>query len=180
MAHLNLQSMNNKADLVKYYVKELGFDLFTFCESWLNPILRSSLFAISGYDLVRLDRSWVDKNNRQKSGGGVGAFIKSSVGYSTHNLAEFNCSTQEMESQWIHILKTNQKTMIVGILYRPPNASTLKFSELLTEKVNSIMGRFNANADIFIYFFFISFIYTDHIRHEACLPWGQLYNTGLQ
>ena len=39
MAHLNLQSMNNKADLVKYYVKELGFDLFTFSESWLNPIL---------------------------------------------------------------------------------------------------------------------------------------------
>ena len=48
MAHLNLQSMNNKADLVKYYVKELGFDLFTFSESWLNPILPSSLFAISG------------------------------------------------------------------------------------------------------------------------------------
>ena len=62
MAHLNLQSMNNKADLVKYYVKELGFDLFTFSESWLNPILPSSLFAISGYDLVRLDRSWVDKS----------------------------------------------------------------------------------------------------------------------
>ena len=40
--------------------------------------------------------------------------------------------------------------MIVGIMYRPPNASTLKFSELLTEKVNSIMERFNANADIFI------------------------------
>ena len=55
-----------------------------------------------------------------------------------------------MESQRIQILKTNQKTMIVGILYRPPNASTLKFSELLTEKVNSIMERFNANADIFI------------------------------
>ena len=59
LAHINCQSARNKIDILKRYVSESKFDIFTLSESWFTPDLSTELLKIDNYDLVRLDRTWI-------------------------------------------------------------------------------------------------------------------------
>ena len=68
LSHLNLQSICNKFDMVKYHINELQFDIFTFSESWLTEQTTNDMLHIKGYNLLRNDRSWSDNRNRDVKG----------------------------------------------------------------------------------------------------------------
>ena len=76
ISHLNTRSLLNKHDLIKIQMEALGFDMFTFSESWLTEYVTDELIHIDNYNLIRLDRNWNDGRSRKpKKGGGVGAYI---------------------------------------------------------------------------------------------------------
>ena len=66
----------------------------------------SSELEVDGYDLVRLDRS--------RGGAGVACYIKSSTAYSYSF-----CSNKE--STFVDIFLPKSKSVLLGILYRPPD-----------------------------------------------------------
>ena len=70
-ARLNFQSINNKFDLVKIQVKELGFHIFSFSESWLTSNVPDSLVGLEGYNVLRWDRKWFAKIGIDIKMGGV-------------------------------------------------------------------------------------------------------------
>ena len=76
ISHLNLQSINNKFDLLKIQIEQMKFHVFTFSESWLNERVPDSIIQVDGYNLVRFDRQWKGDNDEHiKKGGGVGCTL---------------------------------------------------------------------------------------------------------
>ena len=66
VAHVNVQSINNKIDLVKFYVKNSQFDVFTVSETWLTNDLPTELLDVQGYDFIRLDRNWTESGRAEQ------------------------------------------------------------------------------------------------------------------
>ena len=67
-----LSKFKKKIDIVKQQIFDTKFDFFTLSETWLTEDYPSSLLHINRYNLVHLDRKWLEPNtNRPKKGGGV-------------------------------------------------------------------------------------------------------------
>ena len=74
IAHLNICSLKKREHLIqiRLLMQENKFDVLAVSESWLTTSVRNEEVEIFGYSLSRLDR-------RGRSGGGVCAYIKSSL-----------------------------------------------------------------------------------------------------
>ena len=149
IAHLNLQSLRNKLDVVKAHITVCNFDIFTFSESWLDERYSNSMLQIKGYNLIRLDRAWSDTAQlTPKRGGGVGMYIKNTYSYITNTYEEYNRSCGYIECLWTEIVRPNARNMIICSLYRPPNGSATSFCDELTNSINDINA--NNNKEIYI------------------------------
>ena len=146
--HLNCQSICNKPDLVKYHVLRDKPDIFCMSETWLSHELPNNIYNINNYNLDRSDRNWIPLSQTQpKRGGGTGGYIKSELNYSTHEYQHLNQSTNNIEILWISIHQPNQRKLVIGTLYRPPEGSVPAFSDILKDMVNEIT--LNNNAEVF-------------------------------
>ena len=119
----NLTSFESYLDLLNHQ-----FTLIGITETWLRDD-DCDLYNISNYIIV--------ENLRQdRSGGGVALFVQNNVKYSVrHDLETFD---HEFESLFIEIDKgqlNSDKTVIVGVVYRPPNTSIDSFNM----KISGIM-----------------------------------------
>ena len=156
IAHLNLQSINNKFDLLKIHIEQLKFHIFTFSESWLNDNITDNMLCISGFNLVRFDRQWKEGNGNQvKKGGGVGMYIRDDLTYSTEALKEHNVNSGDVECGWIRVIMKNSKDIVIGVVYRPPSGNIEAFCKNMTTSLEEIgvdygkdiflLGDFNIN-----------------------------------
>ena len=176
IAHLNLQSFNNKLDLVKTEISILDFDVFTFSESWLHNQVDNSLLQIAGYDLLRQDRNWNDiPNAPPKRGGGIGAFIKSKHKFSTQHLNRYNKNTKHIECLWFEILLEKCKNVIIGVVYRPPSGCSVQFCDDLTEMAQDITAL--SRSELFIIGDFnIQYNNKTHSQFKDLMQFEQLTN----
>ena len=156
ISHLNLRSMLNKHELIKVQLGDMGLDLITFSESWLTKGIEDSMIHINGYNIVRNDRTWTDgKRGGPKKGGGIGAYIRNSLSYTTAGLSQLNKSQKCIESLWFEINREKAKNIVMCIIYRPPTGDVSTFCDCLTEDINGIielrnvelivLGDFNIN-----------------------------------
>ena len=137
-AHLNVQSIRNKYDLLKIYVSKLNFDIFSISETWLIECMDNTLLDITGYNFVRLDRSW--NTNGQitpiKRGGGVGVYnIRNTLSYSLNNL---NVHNNDVKMLWLELHLPHSKNIFLGIIYRPPDGNVIEFCDCLGNTVNDL------------------------------------------
>ena len=118
-------------------------------ETWLRPELPNNIYNINNYNLERSDRNWLPLSQTQpKRGGGTGVYIKSELNYSTHEYQHLNHTTNNIEILWISIHQPNQRKLVIGTLYRPPEGSVPVFSDILTDILNEIT--LNNNAEVFL------------------------------
>ena len=149
MNHLNCRSIANKHDLLKYHVKTKSPDVFTISESWLHSDLPSSHFVIPGFNFERLDRSWTanGKSNPTR-GGGVAVYLADYLPYSATDLERFNLSSSIGEILWLSLHLPNQRKIIIGTVYRPPQGNVKDFINYLQDSLLEISA--DSNADIFL------------------------------
>ena len=149
IAHLNLQSMNNKFELVKIQVKKLGFHIFSFSESCLTSSKPDSWVSIEGYNIIRGDRNW-NQGNRGgvKKAGGVGFYVRDDLTYSQVGLQQHNHSSEDIECCWIKLIKSNANDIILCMVYRPPSGNAETFCNTLSSTMEDIGNA--SNKDIFI------------------------------
>jgi hypothetical protein len=91
------------------------FDLFALNETRLDSSISDGLVNISGYDIIRKDRS--------RRGGGVCVYLRSSINYKTRN----DLVPDGLEAVCLEICKPNSRNFIVASVYRPPDASSAFF-----------------------------------------------------
>ena len=73
MACLNIDSLVKHVDELRVFLAEFSFDILAINETKLDESLKSSEIHIPGYEFIRRDRN--------RHGGGVGLYIKSSNSY---------------------------------------------------------------------------------------------------
>jgi hypothetical protein len=75
--HSNVRSLNAKIDDLQIVTQQNNADVIAITETWLNSRITDGAVSLPGYSIVRNDRE------NGKRGGGVCAFIKSNIPFST-------------------------------------------------------------------------------------------------
>ena len=137
VAHLNVRSLWPKIDSVRMLLDQGSLSVCGFSETWLHSNFTNDLLKIDGYSLTRLDRSWTDRDYPgHKKGGGLCLYINDSMRWSeyTHQ----NCSTKDVECQWIEIRNLHQKRLVIANVYRPPQGCFNRFCQYFLDAFDSL------------------------------------------
>ena len=107
--HYNVQSIRNKVDIL--YTEFSQFDVIFFSETWLNRDFPSTnLHFPSFHCLERKDRE-------NESYGGVIVYVKNNISY----VGRHDLEIHGFECGCVHIKLCNNKHIVYGVFYRPPN-----------------------------------------------------------
>ena len=133
LAHLNIRSLWKKLELLKITLSnQMNIDILGLSETWLNSQIGDNFLEIPEYNIVRCDRTWTDMNNKQpKKGGGLCLYLHKTINFSVHTYESLNRSSRDIECQWIKIFLNNQRNLIIGNIYRPPQGNVKNFIETL-------------------------------------------------
>ena len=154
MGHLNVRSLWSKFDLIKTTFDDSRFDIIGMSETWLHPLFDDSILYINGYTIFRQDRQTLTNSNNIKKGGGVCLYIKNNLNANSTHLTDFFASNDDIECQWIELINTNQRNIVICNAYRPPQGDVdnfISFLETCLENLDLstrdifIMGDFNVD-----------------------------------
>ena len=113
----NFQSLSHKLDIIEPELS--NFDLVSLTETWLNERVLTQDLAFNNYRLpFRRDRVG-------DSHGGIVVYVKENIPCKTRNDLEVNT----IECIWLE-LNINNKKILVGTFYRPPNSTPLILADI--------------------------------------------------
>ena len=108
--------LSNLKDLINKVSHGKRIDIILLCETWQNQ--NSLTPSLSGYN-------YIYKSRKHKMGGGVGIFVTERIQFTEVTL---NTNYENIEYVVINITTKNEnKTIMLGTLYRPPNTNDTKF-----------------------------------------------------
>ena len=140
--HINIRSLLSKLDECKNMLLSSSVPLvFGVSETWLNDTVSDGLVSVVGYNLYRNDR-------KNRTGGGVLLWTSSKI----RGCRRVDLEQGYDESVWAEV-KINNKSVLIGVFYRPPNATVDCLRSIcdvfevaaLEGKEVVIMGDFNLN-----------------------------------
>ena len=103
IAHLNVNRLVNRLDLVKELVQKHSFDILTLTETWLTPNVMDDEVIIPGYSLVRKDRVSTVKS----CGGGVMIFIRDSIPF----VVKSDLTKDNFECLWVEVKRPKCRSL---------------------------------------------------------------------
>ena len=110
----NTRSLVNKIEDLEIVIKNNDVDIACIPETWLTANTADPVVDISGYTIAPKDRAM------PKRGGGVCAFVKSSIGFRT--IEELD--NPLFECLWLYLrpprLPRGFSCIIICIIYHPP------------------------------------------------------------
>ena len=145
LLHFNIRSINKHFEelqlLLNYHNKQT-FPVIALTETWLSSN-STQPFTLNGYELI--------VNNRlNRMGGGVALYVPQCFEFTVYE--ELNVMNDSIESLFIEIPIPQNKNIVIGVIYRPPNSNTNEFLTYLSNLINNplfvnkdsyIMGDFN-------------------------------------
>ena len=105
---LNINSLIKHIDDLRILLVNRSIDILSINETKLDDSIKSCKVRIPGYEFIRCDR------NRQ--GGGVGFYIKTSTNFAVHS----DLYVSNLENLCIEIRKPNSRPFLIATWYRPP------------------------------------------------------------
>ena len=99
---MNTQSMGSTFDEIQVMINENQFDISTLSETWR----RNSNYLL---DYVKMrGYNFVYKNREQKSGGGVGAYLKEELDFKvSEDLSRLDATIEQL---WLEIKRKNKNS----------------------------------------------------------------------
>ena len=143
LTHVNIRSLQknvNEINLLYEHILKSKFDVICLSEVW--KVQNTAALGLTGYNLE------VKCRQDELRGGGVGAYIRSSIKYST-----LDYDVLHAESLWFD-MNVNGCRVIVGIIYRKPNTDISEFQDSLLNVLGNLkidklqcilLGDFNIN-----------------------------------
>ena len=128
LLHLNIRSISNK---ICRFINFLGsinhtFSVIGITETWLQDSDHSC--DIPGYNFIHNHRP-------DRSGGGVGLFIRDHLDFKER--ADLGIQGDSAETFFVEINRTNEKNMVIGVVYRPPDC---RLGDFVSE-LDSLLSR---------------------------------------
>ena len=173
VVHLNIRSLVNKYEQLKYELENVNIDIFCVSETWLTEGVSSNILNIKGYNLERHDRHASDIDTGiPKRGGGLCIYYSIHLLCDSSKWAIYNLSNTDLELQIVEIVREKARNMLLFNVYRPPNGNVDKMIMHLTTVLSEIhridrkdlmiMGDFNVNMA------------TDNIDSRKLIRFGQV------
>ena len=143
MASLNVVSLTSHIDEIRIWSSQQNLDLLAINET-------RRLYSSISNDQIKLPGYVILRNDRNRHGGGVCIYIRSSINYK----ARPDLGADNIEALCIEILKPNSRPFAVISCYRPPNSNVdqffYDFSYLIKQLDNEdkelfILGDLNCN-----------------------------------
>lgn len=134
LTHVNICSLRNKVHEVGSLLSTNSLCVLALSETHLDITFDSGEFNIDGYRLYRKDRN--------KFGGGVALYIKNNF---VSKLRQ-DLMSHDLEIVWIQLQPVYGKSVLVGCVYRPPNANIL-YSQQICEMLEKVSEE---NKEIFL------------------------------
>ena len=130
--HTNIRSLNKNGLNLLVYLSSLNveFDIIVLSEIWKSHMNFEQY--IKGYNFIQCEP--VSSNI-----GGVGIFIKEELQYKDRNDLKLQTEGNVIEDVWIEIIK-NDKSVIVGGVYRHPNGNVKMFQEAVEKTTYKIIN----------------------------------------
>ena len=153
--HLNIRSIKNKIDNFSNFLGRLNikFPVIGISETWLDDSFHC--VDIPGYNFLHKHR-----NNR--TDGGVALYLADYLNFKLREDLGFT-NNKGAESLFIEINRRNEKNVIVGIVYRPPDQN---LNEFLCD-LDIVLNKFsNENKSVFLLGDWNVNI-MNHSKHEA-------------
>ena len=110
VAHLNVCSLRNKMDVLRFLQLLCKFDMIAITETHLDKTVPDSALDINGMKLLRLDR-------KGRKGGGCALYFAEHLQATQRKDLHFD----SLEGIWLHI-KFPSSTALFAVMYRPPDA----------------------------------------------------------
>ena len=121
-----LGKLSNLKDLINKVSRGKKIDIILLCETWQNQ--NSPTPSLLGYN-------YIYKNRKHKMGGGVGIFVNERIRFTEITI---NTNYKSIEYVVINITtKSDNKTIMIGSLYRPPNTNDTKF----VDEYNNLLSK---------------------------------------
>ena len=130
IAHLNVNRLVNKLDLVKELVHKHSFDILTLSKTWLTPNVMDDEVIIPGYSLVRKDRVSTVKS----CGGGVMIFIRDGIPF----VVKSDLTKDNFECLWVEVKRPKCRSLTLCCSYRPGDQNIDDFILYLNDALNKI------------------------------------------
>ena len=137
--YLNINSILPKIEQLRSLLINWNISVFGITETKLDNTVSNEEVEIDGYNLIRSDRNW--------KGEGIACYIKTSISFNYHRSL-----SEKFENILIDILSPKSKPITLGIIYRPPDQSSviddfnIALKELASQgKETCFLGDFNIN-----------------------------------
>ena len=127
LAHLNINSIQNKFDEIAEITRKSRAQIMIISETKIDSTYPDSQFMIPGYSLLR--------NNRKKGGGGILAYISSDV---TSKRMKLQRSYKTFEPIVFEVELKVRSIVVIGIYRSPSIAFTISYQQQLKEELNHI------------------------------------------
>ena len=140
--HHNIRSLPKHYDELQIYINSLEY-IFPFIglgETRLDDN-KENLYCLEGYEPIHAYR-------KNRTGGGVSLFIHNDFNIEYKRRQDLEFFDNEMESIFIEVDKTcfsTKSNIIVGLIYRPPDASV----EIFRERMDLILSTINKEKKIY-------------------------------
>ena len=121
IGHVNICSLVNKTDELKFLLDTHKFDVLCISETMLSDTISDNEIYIEDYNVYRRDR-------KGKKGGGVCLYVKSNLSVTLLN----DLLSETVEILWVKIhLNCVNMYLKIAVVYRPPNALENYFNALI-------------------------------------------------
>ena len=162
----NVMSLAPKIDEIRETVRNTNVDLICITESWLKDHIDNNVIAISGYNVIRRDRSNAEH-------GGVCMYIKDFIQFKTLE----DLMNDQFEVLWTQLrpsrLPRGITSIDIGTLYHPPSATDTPILDYLYDCLSLIEARF-PGCGIILLGDFNKSLFKKCSRLKACFKLNQI------
>ena len=146
IGHANTRSLAPRLNEVCYLLESEKLEILCISETWLSEDVLDAVLLVPGYKLHRCDRPG------GRRGGGVAILVSESLRVT--RLHDSSDDDTGVEALWLSVGGVGRSTVIVGAIYRPPGALTVRLCDTLrghfevalaTGKPVFVLGDFNVN-----------------------------------
>ncbi len=140
----NSRSLLNKIEEIDRIATISKAHFLGILESWLSPKIDNSEINLSGYQIVRFDRTAASGKIR---GGGLVWYVHNDINYTP--MYAFNICSPNIECLWICLHLTHTRPIYMGLVYRPPDAPVPLFLNELEGNLLEILSKGQSEINIF-------------------------------
>ena len=131
ICHININSIVRKLSELKIVLQHNPFHVVAVSETKCDATISDSELDIENYNIFRKDRN--------RHGGGVALYVKDDVSCRFEN----NITCDDIEALWVKLSPKHSETLLICVIYRPPNSSSSYFDLL-----NEMLSQAVTNTDV--------------------------------